>query len=314
MCHPIYHQPIHTLYSAELNTITLGAFEITITYVEEHDKNTVEFPHRHPEYEIYYVMKGNIFVFVDDQPLIVSAGEFLFLNKDVQHSVIYEPSQPKSYLAICFNLTLKSLSKSPSFEEEHINSFYKCIEQHNYFLQKDTNHSEEFIQRLSEETTNKDWCWFYQLELLCGSFILSVLKNFVHPISAEFNTGSHNMAIEFTKYMHANYQNPNLSIQDLADHFYMSTRHINRLFKEFFGSSLTKTLTIYRINYVKNYLQDTDYSLDKIAEEVGLSSASVLSRLFKEIEGVTITEYRKMMKESKNLIENYYIPKEEKKE
>lgn len=114
------------------------------------------------------------------------------------------------------------------------------------------------------------------------------------PISTGGNDDNPNLPIAFTKYLHMNYTNPDLSLQDMASHFYMSIRHISRLFKEYFGSSPSKTLTWYRINYAKNYLLETDYSLSTIAEKVGLSSASTLSRLFKELEGITISEYRQL--------------------
>ena len=112
------------------------------------------------------------------------------------------------------------------------------------------------------------------------------------PIQTETAEYIRNLPIEFTKFLHANYHNPNLSLQDVADYFYMSPRHVNRLFRDFFGSSLSRTLTRYRINYAKDYLIDTDFPVDEIAEKIGFASASTLSRLFKEAEGITISEYR----------------------
>ena len=91
--------------------------------------------------------------------------------------------------------------------------------------------------------------------------------------------------------MHANYHK-NISVQDIADTFYISPRHVNRMFEDYFGQSFKRTLNIYRLNYAKNYLLDTDYSTEKIAALVGLSSPKMLYQLFREIEGMTLGEFR----------------------
>ena len=100
-----------------------------------------------------------------------------------------------------------------------------------------------------------------------------------------------NLSIAITKYMHANYHK-NISVQDIADTFYISPRHVNRVFEDYFGQSFKRTLNIYRLDYAKNYLLDTDYSTEKIAALVGLSSPKMLYQLFREIEGMTLGEFR----------------------
>ena len=101
-----------------------------------------------------------------------------------------------------------------------------------------------------------------------------------------------------TKYMHANY-NKNITVQDIADVFYVSPRHINRVFEEYFGQSFKRTLNIYRLNYAKNYLIDTSYPVERIAELVGFSSPKTLYQLFKEHEGMTVSEFRAKCREAK---------------
>lgn len=304
----MFHQPLHSLCSTTINTIPLDSYELSISYVEELGADTVEFPHAHPkEYEIYYVMEGSLNGFINDEWVHVSAGKFLFVNKGVLHNILYEPHKPKKYFVMIFSIN-QSLAVSPNIsssdsEIKQLEAFFKKIAEHNYLICKDSNHSCDYIKKIYEEFERKDWGWSFQLKFLYAAFTFSILKNFVQPIAHTNYNADQNLPIELTKYLHANYPNPDLSLQDMADHFYMSARHINRLFKEYFGSSPSKTLTRYRINYVKNYLQETDYSLDMIAEKVGLSSASTLSRLFKEMEGITISEYRQLCNQQKDIVQ-----------
>jgi YesN/AraC family two-component response regulator len=54
------------------------------------------------------------------------------------------------------------------------------------------------------------------------------------------------------------------------------------------------------LNYAKNYLYHTDKSAEEIASLVGISAVQTLYRLFKENEGITISEYRKIHRNKRN--------------
>lgn len=50
-----------------------------------------------------------------------------------------------------------------------------------------------------------------------------------------------NMAVMITKYMHKNY-NKNITVQDVADEFFISSRHVNRVFEGFLVKALKRRL------------------------------------------------------------------------
>lgn len=296
---PEFQQPIHSLYTCDLRDIPLGSHSIHFMYVEEHTNETVEFPHSHHGYEILYVMEGAISVMINNILYPVHASHFLFINKDVVHNVIYDPDVTKRYLSMIFAIDPNPKGTKNSASEEtankHILSFFKTIQNKDFIICEDKNDSQIYIAKMLKEADKKRWGWTFQLEYLYVCFVISTLENFVESVPDQDNYDPGNIALSCSKFLHANYPNPSLSVQDLADHFHVSTRHINRLFNECFGCSPTKTLTYYRLNYAKNYIQETDYSLETIAEKVGFKSASTLSRLFKEIEGMTISAYRKSL-------------------
>lgn len=306
----MYHQPLRSLCTPYNIYVSLNSYDLCISYVELQDSHTVEFPHSHPkEYEIYYVVDGTLEILADGQYQALSKGHFLFLDKGVKHETLYKPNLAKSYLTVVFSIQKRVTphynSNTLEFEDRHINAFFKIIKEKPYYVGEASDYCNEYVDKISIELTEKEWGWFYRLQFLYAGFILKIIQNLIPPLHCPEVTSDQNLPIAFTKYLHANYQDPELSLQSLADHFYMSTRHVNRLFKEFFGSSLSKTLTQYRIHYAKNYLIDTDCSVEEIAEQVGFSSASTLSRLFKETEGMTISEYRYQCKEQKRLTDSF---------
>lgn len=293
----MYHQPLHSLCTQNSNTICLNSYDLCVSYVEEHDENTVEFPHSHPgKYEIYYILDGTMDFMIEHQIHAVTAGDFLFLNEGVLHETIYKPNQAKRYLTVIFTLQRRATpvyyNGLNEYEQAHMDTFHDMMKEKSHILGHDEHQCEKYVERMLQEFTAKKWGWFYKLQFLYSNFILDIIRNFLPPTQTISTESNKNLPIEFTKYLHRNYQDPNLSLQDIAEHFYLSPRHANRLFKEFFGASLTKTLTQYRISYTKNYLIDTNYSIEEIADKVGFGSASTLSRLFKEVEGITISEWR----------------------
>jgi len=293
----MYHQPLHSLCTKNSNTISLNSYDLCVSYVEEHDENTVEFPHSHSgKYEIYYVIDGTMDFMVKNKVYTMTAGNFLFLNQGILHGTVYLPTQKKRYLTIVFTLQKRASSiyynGLEEYEKSHMEAFFNLIEGKSHVIGNDQDSCGDYVQKMLQEFNAKRWGWFYKLQFLYSNFILDIIRNFVTSDQTFSLESNKNLPIEFTKYLHSNYQNPNLSLQDIAEHFYLSPRHANRLFKEFFGASLSKTLTQYRISYTKNYLIDTNYSIEEIADKVGFGSASTLSRLFKEVEGITISQWR----------------------
>ncbi len=114
----------------------------------------------------------------------------------------------------------------------------------------------------------------------------------VQPIS-----GQANLAVEITKYMHEHYAE-NISLDDVSKVFHITPRHVTRIFSDYFGTSFRRTLSVYRLNYAKNYLCSTDKTVEEIASLVGISAPQTLYRLFKENEGMTISEYRRYHRQS----------------
>ncbi len=302
----MYHQPIHTLCNVNPCTIPLNAYDLTISYVERHDSDTVEFSHKHVgEYEIYYVINGGLENQVNNQLQRIESGHFLFINKDIAHGTIYRKDENKQYFTICFDFLKKRLSQGgrSASGDSDIELFLRAVENKDYLIWEDSENCKHLIDIMQEEFDKRPWGWLYRLQNLYAEFLFIAFRSLMNSLKMSSKsveqTEEKNLPIKFTHFLHANYPNPDLSAQDLADHFYMSQRHVNRLFAEYFGNSVAKTLTLYRINYTKDYLINTDLSVDEVSEKVGFKSGNTLSRLFKQIEGITISEFKKINKESR---------------
>ena len=84
----------------------------------------------------------------------------------------------------------------------------------------------------------------------------------------------------------------NLSVEQLAARAHMSPRTFARRFKADFGATPAAWLGRQRLIHAQRMLEQTDYGLDRIADESGFGSAAVLRQNFARTLGITPTAYR----------------------
>lgn len=95
------------------------------------------------------------------------------------------------------------------------------------------------------------------------------------------------------EYLDANYASK-ITLDMLAERFYINKFYLTRIFKEQFGESVTGYLLQVRITKAKQSLRFTDKPIEEIAHECGMQDANYFSRIFKKIEGVTPGQFRRM--------------------
>lgn len=91
------------------------------------------------------------------------------------------------------------------------------------------------------------------------------------------------------------YKNPELRITDLALMLATNRTYVSRIVNEEMKTNFCDWVNSFRIEYVKETMEDPDFnhlSLLEIAEMSGFSSLSAFYRVFKEKEGVTPGKYR----------------------
>ena len=85
-----------------------------------------------------------------------------------------------------------------------------------------------------------------------------------------------------------------LSLESVAGHFFIDKHYLARLFKEQYGVTLVTYLQQVRITHAKRMLRFTDKSIEEIGLECGIGELNYFSRVFKKLEGVSPSEFRRM--------------------
>lgn len=83
-----------------------------------------------------------------------------------------------------------------------------------------------------------------------------------------------------------------VSLDALADQFFISKFYLTRVFKEQYGVSINTYVLNLRITKAKQMLRFTDKKLEDIGYQCGLGAPHYFSRIFKQVEGITPSEFR----------------------
>lgn len=89
-----------------------------------------------------------------------------------------------------------------------------------------------------------------------------------------------------------NYSDTQLSQTSIADHFRISCRQMNRLFRSKTGMSTSDFILDARMKKAASLLVDSDMRAAKIAVGVGIGNVNYFYTLFRKRYGVTPKQYR----------------------
>lgn len=91
------------------------------------------------------------------------------------------------------------------------------------------------------------------------------------------------------------YLNPDLSLPQLAEKLDVPSHHLSRVINDQFGVNFFNFVNKYRVEEVKAKINDPKFqnlSILGIAYDSGFNSKSAFNRVFKQMEGMTPSEYR----------------------
>lgn len=155
----------------------------------------------------------------------------------------------------------------------------RVTQNHNNFLI-----NTELLKTLQEITDlNTLLQWFMNIiEILCAMPNNKAFKSFKN----------NNILIRSVYYMHQNFA-LNITLEEVSQFVGLSPSYFSRFFKTEMSINFTEYLNKIRINYSKYKLIYTKLSLSEIADLSGFSDQSYFTKIFKRLEGVSPSVYRR---------------------
>lgn len=155
---------------------------------------------------------------------------------------------------------------------------------------KENTHQEEYYKHIISNMT---------------STILSIIARNIKSQNKKNNlprTQKSELIDELISYIHKYVYEPSrMKISALAETFNMTNSTLSNYFKKQTGKSLHHYILLYKLDLVKDRLENTDFTVSQIANQMGFTDESHLTRIFKKYFNTTPKGYKEAATESKEM-------------
>lgn len=124
-------------------------------------------------------------------------------------------------------------------------------------------------------------------------WLLSTGNSYIDLLASQKEDEGEAVIKKAMTYIQNNYGSPDLSLEEISKACYISPTYLSRLFKKKKGYTLMEHIRNVRIAQAKLLLQERDLTMSEVAQSVGYSDRTYFCKVFKQVVGLSPTEYRK---------------------
>lgn len=240
--------------------------------------------HWHDEMEIVYVREGAIYFLINQNETIHACkGDLVVIPPGAKHSLWSDESTGVvlSIVSMLFNPKMLN-TEMPDICQRVLTPIIDSSMAFRFLIK---NGCERY------EAIKAIYFAIYDCYMQDNAFSLVRIKGKLYELmyellQLEVLTGKpkdKNSAImaKTYEYIQLNYMYK-LNVTELCKLFNYCETYFMRLFKEHFGTTFSKYVNTVRLEKAKDLVKTTNFSVDRIAREVGFSSTGYLIRLFKK--------------------------------
>ncbi len=229
--------------------------------------------------EIHFIKKGSGIVIIDNKEYKVKENWFYVVPAFASHTQIPNKNDPFDKYSIYL-----LVDKTTGFE-----NYLPLLEK--VYVGEDKNNTVAFFDLLLNEFQNKKF-GYNEIVVSCfKSIIVNILRDVKIEEKRESSWQVDSIQFKIEEILLNEFQT--ITIKELANKFYMSTRELQRYLKENYNSTFNELKKEARMSYASNKLLYTDMSIAEIAENCGYSTLEHFSFAFKKYYNVSPLQYRK---------------------
>lgn len=248
--------------------------------------------HSHPEYEIAYIKNGKGVIQYGSTIFEYQEGSLLLLGPWVPHEFRENSSNHQS-ISFLFTESFLSIDLFECDTAQHIKQLLKNSIFGLYFTQPIDDHLNCSIQEINQKKGMEQAIDLY--------FLLKKLSQSEHQKLQELLPKGQESTKFYKKYTqlqkilaHINiHLSEKITLQDVAEDFYVSKSYLSQLFNEFIQTTFTDYLSHQRLYYACRLLATSNQPITEISEKVGFTSLSSFNRQFLKTKNMSPREFRK---------------------
>lgn len=262
-----------------------------IFYYHDANINHISF-HQHEHYECYFFLEGDADYQVGDTISPLHSGDFLLIPPGTPHRPVFHSRQVPYrrfilWISREYYQTLCRMSGDFSY------GFDYAAEHGSYFFQTDFITGQNIQGKLMDMMEEKNGTKSFHataFSLMVSSFLLHINRlvyETVHQVSVSYENA---LYLNICDYIN-NHIEEDLSLDTLADFFYVSKYHIAHIFKDNMGISLHQYILKKRLQASKNGIL-SGIPFNQIIYLYGFRDYTSFYRAFKKEFGQSPSEYR----------------------
>lgn len=246
-------------------------------------------PHSHDAVELYFTLSDLPDVLLNDTVSAVPAGTLIIIPPFCVHQLYHEAG--KVYERYILSINMQWLEEVFCHKDDSFSYLRKSASP--IFLTPNHSQCQKWIQKLdrllsfSSNTAPEALSCFFDL--------LSILNNMINEISPETNkqppiSATQHRINEIISYIQEHIYE-NLTVSDLATHFYLHPDYLSRLFKKHAHISVSRYITLQKTATAQSLLRE-GYTVAQVQEKLGFSSYAYFFKTFQKNTGLSPSKYR----------------------
>ena len=258
---------------------------------------------RHDFWELVYVDRGEVIVWANENEYLLKAGEMIFHCPNEYHNVLPYCGKPADIIVIAFVCESPQMS---AFEQRIIllgGAEKDCLarivkEAEKAYVFFDNNAPAVRLIRREDAPTGAEQLIRCELEQMLIHMLRrnESIPMKVRKLSSNSANYSASLAQRAEDYMRQHY-GQKLTLKDIAASLNISVSQLKLVFREQIGTSVIGYLTELRMKEAKRLIRENQFSFTQIADIVGYESIYYFSTRFKQVTGMTPTEYARTLRQ-----------------
>lgn len=215
-----------------------------------HDPEIQEIPiHHHDFFEVYLFLGGKVDYFVEGRTYRLIPGDILLINPMELHRPLVEPGTPYERIVLWIDKTLLS---SFSDETADLSACFRAADSRFHAAHTDTGSK---LTVLAQEFAGTE----YGNSVFCQGLLLQVIVELNRLVLRGEGVGAgaeiDPLILRVLEYIRAHYQEP-LSLDGLAEQFYVSKYYLSHLFSHTVGVSVYRYILLKRLQIARELLSE----------------------------------------------------------
>ncbi|MBU2699318.1 AraC-like DNA-binding protein/mannose-6-phosphate isomerase-like protein (cupin superfamily) [Sporomusaceae bacterium BoRhaA] len=246
--------------------------------------------HIHDCYEIYYSISGGKQFLIDNRFYDINPGNLFVINQFESHYLTPNTDMVHERIVISIH---PDFAKKISTEKTNLDyCFTERSQVFNHRISLTKEQQQRFLYFVGKITTTNEFgsdiierVAFMELMLMINSLFIN--NNFSEIDDSNFQY--HQQVSKILSYIDQHITDP-LTVEHLAEQFYISTSYICRIFKATTGTTINKYINARRITIAKSLLM-TDLSISEVCEKCGFNDYSNFLKAFNKAVGISPKKY-----------------------